>query len=87
VSGVDFSSFRPAVSVQSHLLHHRQRATRQDIGQHLLRITLSLADLRVDFYDDQSDAQVAWGQAPKSVRYYYARAASFSSKPMFQIVL
>jgi hypothetical protein len=91
---LDFLNFRPAVSIAGHACTHtywiidsvRSVKISASIGCESPS-GYGLADLRVDFYDDQSDAQVAWGQAPKSVRYYYARAASFTSKPMFQIVL
>jgi hypothetical protein len=93
---LDFLNFRPAVSIAGHACTHtywiidsvRSVKISASIGcESPSTLFFWLADLRVDFYDDQSDAQVAWGHAPKSVRYYYARAASLSSKPMFQIVL
>jgi hypothetical protein len=75
---LDFLNFRPAVSIAGHVCSRtywiidsvRSVKVSASIGCESPP-GYGLADLRVDFYDDQSDSQVAWGQAPKSVRYRY----------------
>ncbi len=73
---LDFLNFRPAVSVAGHAC---SRTYWIIDSMRSVKISASIgcesppgygsSDLRVDFYDDQSDSLVAWGQASKSVRY------------------
>ena len=73
---LDFLNFRPAVSVAGHAC---SRTYWIIDSMRSVKISASIgcesppgygsADLRVDFYDDQSDSLVAWGQASKIVRY------------------
>jgi hypothetical protein len=82
---LDFLNFRPAVSIAGHACSRtywiidsvRSVKVSASIGCES-PAGFGSADLRVDFYDDQSDSQVAWGQAPKSVRYKAICCAYFS---------
>ena len=73
---LDFLNFRPAVSIGGHAC---SRTYWIIDSVRSVKISASIgcesppgygsADLRVDFHDDVTDTQVAWGQALKSVRY------------------
>ncbi len=75
---LDFLNFRPAASIGGHacsrtywiIVDNRAVKRSASIGCEAPP-GFGSADLRVDFYDDQLDSQVAWGHAAKSVRYQH----------------
>jgi hypothetical protein len=87
---LDFMTFRPAVSIAGHPCSRTYWIVD---SVRSVKVSASIgcesppgygsADLRVDFYDDQSDLQVAWGQAPRSVRYFFCCAHFFKCTIIF----
>jgi len=73
---LDLLNFRPAVSIGGHVCSRTYWIVE---SVRSVKISASIgcetppgfgsADLRVDFYDDLTDSRVAWGLAPKSIRF------------------